>query len=596
MSYYGEIKSFETTDAKISTLDAQEITAVSAILSGRLNGVSDMIENDNSGINYGVILSVYNDENQAKNGKIFSCESSNNEYNTTIKGLLPAKTYYYLTYMDLSGERHYGDLKSFTTSEYEPVYVNLGLSVKWASCNLGAISEEETGGLFGWGDLTGINVSSKNSDYVNVEDISETENDICILNNAGKMPTYAEYKELIDNCKKEWTSVKGINGYKFTASNGNSIFLPVSGLRDGYDIEEDATLGAYWSGSIDATANDYAYNVNFSESKLSLGTSQKYMGLAIRPVAVPIQGVLECANGKIVYGNIENNTNIFRIEIFNAWGATQNDPAINLDKLVFDDNCVIKFKVSGMKFKDGASGKYRAGMEFASSDWGYDYWSNGSAKYDCEVTGDGEYTVWCETNGKESNGATVFCIDIMDDIYPDLVDPENISIEILSIELNKATDWITKHNVDNSKILFSGKDGGVIDGRIEIYNEYGDTKNNPGVDISLLDFYGRMSISFTISGIDGNLKADASKNYNTEISYADYDWYPSYWGGGKGATTVTGDGTYNLYVNLLEKDDSGNDVRCNGAVVWCIELYNLWQDLVDPSLVKVEINSITTEL
>ena len=90
VSYYGEIKSFETTDAKISTLDAQEITAVSAILSGRFNGVSDMIENDNSGINYGVLLSVDNDENQAKTGKIFICASSNNEYNTTIKGFLSA--------------------------------------------------------------------------------------------------------------------------------------------------------------------------------------------------------------------------------------------------------------------------------------------------------------------------------------------------------------------------------------------------------------------------------------------------------------------------------------------------------------------------
>ncbi len=79
----------------------------------------------------------------------------------------------------------------------------------------------------------------------------------------------------------------------------------------------------------------------------------------------------------------------------------------------------------------------------------------------------------------------------------------------------------------------------------------------------------------------------ASADYRTELSYADADWNPSYWGGaGYGGVTVTGDGTYRVYTYL-----NGN---CEGAVVWTIELYNLWVQLVDPSKVSVTINKVIT--
>ena len=92
---------------------------------------------------------------------------------------------------------------------------------------------------------------------------------------------------------------------------------------------------------------------------------------------------------------------------------------------------------------------------------------------------------------------------------------------------------------------------------------------------------------FTISGIDGNLKAGASKAYRTELSYADADWSPSYWGGSSyGRVTVTKDGTYTVFATLPGE--------CKGAMVWSIELYNLWKDLEDPSKVKVTINKVET--
>ena len=93
--------------------------------------------------------------------------------------------------------------------------------------------------------------------------------------------------------------------------------------------------------------------------------------------------------------------------------------------------------------------------------------------------------------------------------------------------------------VDNTKVLFNNKDGNGVDGRIEIFNEYGDSKGL-GADFSDMKFpAGTMTITFKIEGIDGNLKADAAKNYKADISYADASWDPSYWGGQCASANVT---------------------------------------------------------
>jgi hypothetical protein len=139
--------------------------------------------------------------------------------------------------------------------------------------------------------------------------------------------------------------------------------------------------------------------------------------------------------------------------------------------------------------------------------------------------------------------------------------------------------------MDYSNTVFINKDGDNTNGRIEIYNEYGSTKS-AGVNASSLSFEGNMIVNFTITGIDGNLKPNASNAYRTELSYAAASWSPSYWGGSEfGRATVTGDGTYEVFATL--------NAHAEGAVVWTIELYDLWKDLIDPTQVSVKINSVT---
>ena len=150
------------------------------------------------------------------------------DFNVLASGLLPGTTYYYAAYLDLGAGVVYGETKSFTTPDkafdVDNDLVDLGLSTKWARCNLGASKETELGGLFGFGDLTGYNTSIDVDNYANA-DIYRTANDVANKVCGGKvtMPTIDEFEELFRCCKVEWTETDGVSGYRFTGPNGNSI-------------------------------------------------------------------------------------------------------------------------------------------------------------------------------------------------------------------------------------------------------------------------------------------------------------------------------------------------------------------------------------
>lgn len=174
--------------------------------------------------------------------------------------------------------------------------VDLGLSVYWASCNLGAEKPEEFGNYYAWGETKPKSSYTKdNYSYYNAStalytdignDISGTQYDAATVNLGSdwRMPTKDEMQELIDNCIWEWTQINGINGYKATSKiNNNSIFLPAAGYYSGfYLIFKNEDL-EYW------TANKYNAEHSYFVNKgvLSTGwmiTTSKYYGLSIRPV------------------------------------------------------------------------------------------------------------------------------------------------------------------------------------------------------------------------------------------------------------------------------------------------------------------------
>lgn len=591
VNVFGDVKQFTTTDATIAAAEASNITSVSAAIGGVASTSSDKINAGATEVEYGVKIAT--SEDGIAEGREYAVTSGETSFSQDVNGLLPGTTYYYAAYFKLGDGLVYSDVKHFTTAAKDMEYVDLGLSVMWAKYNIGAESETEFGGLYGFGDLTGLKTAEFNSQYATT-DISGTENDIVTSISAAidgeatmksQTPTDAQVQELLANTTQEFTEVNGVAGYRFTAKNGNSIFLPAAGYRTGETMTGTGTQGLYCIGSVNAINGDYSNTLNFTANGIKTGVSQRYVGLSLRSVrAYEPVAELEVDNSKLAVGDIEGNGRI-RVEIYNMYGSTAANPSVNPQQIKFSKNMIVTFKLSGINdnLKEGAAGTYYGGLEYADGDWKPDFWSTFDSKYDCAVTGDGTYTVWMETGGATAEGAAVFCVDI-NGLGADLVDISKVKAEIVSIKFD-VEDSNMQYYVDNTKVIFNNKDGNDTDGRIEIFNEYGDTKGM-GVDVSDLAFSGYMIINFTIEGINGNLVDGADAKYKTELSFADASWDPSYWGGVDfAATSVTGDGSYTVFAPL-----NGND--CEGAVVWTIELYGLWKDLVDKTKVKAKIDSI----
>ena len=167
--------------------------------------------------------------------------------------------------------------------------VDLGLSVKWCKYNFGAKRESDIGSHVGWGDLSG----KQNDSFLNLYPSSTPPESICgdsrfdIATTMGKgwrLPTKMEQDELRMCCTWQWTTLDGVDGFKVTGRNGNSIFLPAAGYRLGFDYKEQVFMGCYWSGDLHQFNHDTAYYLEFNDKGRRWMNALRYMGYSIRPV------------------------------------------------------------------------------------------------------------------------------------------------------------------------------------------------------------------------------------------------------------------------------------------------------------------------
>lgn len=139
--------------------------------------------------------------------------------------------------------------KIHITEDKNKVAVDLGLSVKWASCNIGANSPDDFGNYYGWGEPTGTDVfyhethgdllkrfPQRESHTSPPSSIINTPNDIAKQNwgNGWRMPTKQEVQELIDKCEFVFTKLNNRKVVKIIGPNGNCIFLPSAGFLSGF--------------------------------------------------------------------------------------------------------------------------------------------------------------------------------------------------------------------------------------------------------------------------------------------------------------------------------------------------------------------------
>lgn len=169
--------------------------------------------------------------------------------------------------------------------------VDLGLSVKWATCNVGAEKPEDYGDYFAWGE------TSPKSEYTgenwviykkSFSDISGNRKYDAARSNWGgswRLPTRSECQELVDKCKWTWTSQGGHNGYKVTGPNGNSIFLPAAGYCCGSSLDAAGEYGGYRSSTPYEIGTQNAYYLYFNSSRHYVYWYYRFCGQSVRPVS-----------------------------------------------------------------------------------------------------------------------------------------------------------------------------------------------------------------------------------------------------------------------------------------------------------------------
>ena len=171
-------------------------------------------------------------------------------------------------------------------------YVDLGLpsGLKWATCNVGASSPEDYGNYYAWGETSTKTTYTEDNCTTygkRMSDISgNAQYDVARKKwgSTWRMPTKAEQQELLDNCTWEWTTQNGVNGYKVTGPNGNSIFLPAAGYRYGTTLNFDGYYGGYWSSTPDESGTNGAYYLYFNSGDHYVGWFSRNYGLSVRPV------------------------------------------------------------------------------------------------------------------------------------------------------------------------------------------------------------------------------------------------------------------------------------------------------------------------
>jgi len=276
---------------------ASNILSFSASLSGR----AVIPSTTTTDISFGVLYSTSSGVLINTAIKI-EAQSFDSNYNFTITAdnLSAETTYYYRSYLSMGGTITYGEVKNFTTLALpKPQSVDLGLSVKWASFNIGASKPEEYGRYFAWGDVVGQTWDGSSwsgggfytypSYQLDANNNLKPEYDAAhaILGGKWRMPTKAECEELINNCTSNWTNINGVSGILFTSKKSGytdkSIFLPAAGVGYCSNVDAAGSDGLYWSSTF--FSGDYAWYLYFDSDYVSTYLYSRYIGRSVRPVS-----------------------------------------------------------------------------------------------------------------------------------------------------------------------------------------------------------------------------------------------------------------------------------------------------------------------
>lgn len=588
VTYYGEVKSFITTDAMVATADAASVNSVSASLGGTLNGLGDMLEAGS--LAHGIRIAATPDG--VADGVVLASESTSNAFSVAAEGLVPSTTYYYAAFATVNGRDQLGEVKEFTTEattapadQEMSDFVNMGTGKEWARYNVGADTEGRRGALFGYGDLTGLNRSEQLADYAS-GDISGTDADVAKAANMGSLPTVEDFKALIAGTTREVKTVDGVTGVEFTSTaNGNTLFFPLDGVRNGDEISEQDLLGSYMAGAVNPVNADYNYVMRLDNNgQAEVTTAPRSVGASVRSVReVFSYPTVEAAidNSKLSFGDLEGNGNL-RITLTSEWSNGVN--AVKLEDFKFGHFVVAKFRLRGVQLKDGAKGSYLARIGIAANGWAVQYWDfDENGKYNAHVTGDGVYTVGFYTDVPVTS--TVICTIDVQGMAAEIADMDAVKAELISVTFDP-TEFDTsvpgeELTIDNSK-LSAGDLENNGNYRITLSSEWSGGVN--AIDLASLKFKKTLLATFRLTGVQ--YKEGAKGSYIARLGFSGNNWGVQNWDFtlNEGTAIVEGDGLYTVAFQSSQE--------VTATTIAAIDIQGMAADVADIDAVKAELVSV----
>ena len=541
----------------VTTSEPSDVTAESAIVGGTVTvpeGAHVFLR--------GVCWST--EPNPDIDGDHTTEETGIGSFSSTLDGLNPSTTYFVRAYAVSDYGLAYGNELSFTTeaggSGGDHGYVDLGLpsGLLWATCNVGAETAEEYGDYFAWGETqpkdyyywstyqycngssstltkycnnssNGYNGYTDNLTTLLPEDDAATAN----WGSDWRMPTNEEWQELYNNTTVTWTTRNGVDGRLFTASNGNSLFLPAAGFRNGSYLAGAGGNGDYWSSSLNATGYpSRALGFDFGSGSCGMYNYDRNYGLSVRAVHFSTQNTAPTgaingkftinADGDQVYfsqGNLQyigSAATPYWKFADNQWdyiGETpgQNSSNQNADRDIFGWGtsgynhgavCYQPWSTSTTYSDYYAYGSYSYNLydQTGQADWGYNPISNGGNQenqwrtlttqewqyvFDTRSTPSGIRYAKAKVN--DVNGVILLPDDWSSDIYS----LSNINSNDASYNSNtiSANQWITFEDAGAVFLPASGNRNGTSVSLVGNYGNYWSSSHNYLIGARYVGFY-----------------------------------------------------------------------------------------------------------
>lgn len=251
VEFYGDVKSFSTVpiSASVNTGSVKDIKYHSATLEG--NTVINTIESIPATKGFYFSATATSKTAMKNSGTKVESTSSTDSFSANMTGDSEHRRYYYMAYLQIEGVEFLGEIKSFNMKEIPDGSIDLGLSVLWATKNVGASSPEGQGGKYHWGALTENDPSvctrySKDESLRPEDDVAHVK-----LGSSWRTPRKEDFLELKDNCTITGSSLNGITGITIRSNvsgfQGKSIFLPY--YRTTFSTYSQYAV--YYSGSLE---------------------------------------------------------------------------------------------------------------------------------------------------------------------------------------------------------------------------------------------------------------------------------------------------------------------------------------------------------